>query len=147
MGLRVLFPFIGDSVGGSHISAWQLIQTLPKLEIEPVILLHMRDGDHARWLQNQGADWIVVNLPVLRPGLRFNINLWRLLGGISISRKLLKDLRIDLVHGNDGRINYAWSFWSKMAGVPMVWHQRTQCSESLQMRLALPFANGMISIS
>lgn len=147
MALRVLFPFIGDTVGGSHISAWQLICALQELGVEPVILLHIGDGQHACWLHDQGAEWTVANLPVLRAGPRFDKNIWNALKGTFLSRKLLKDLRIDLVHGNDGRVNYAWSLWSRFSKVPMVWHQRTQWSNSIQMRLALPFTHGVISIS
>ena len=147
MALRILFPFIGDTVGGSHISAWQLITALPELGVEPIILLHKGDGDHARWLHDQGAEWTVANLPVLRAGPRLDLNIWSALNGIFLSRKLLKNLRIDLVHGNDGRVNYPWTLWSRIAGVPMVWHQRTQWSNSRQMRMALPFTHGVISIS
>ena len=147
MSLRVLFPFIGDTVGGSHISSWQLIWSLPEFDVEPVILLHQGDGYHARWLNDQGARWHVADLPVLYAGCRLDINILKNVKGVLEARRILKDLNIDLVHGNDGRINYAWSFWSRLSGVPLVWHQRSRWSWSRMSRLALPFAKGVISIS
>ena len=38
--MRVLFPFIGNSVGGSHVSAVDLILRLAEAKIEPKVLLH-----------------------------------------------------------------------------------------------------------
>ena len=38
--MKILFPFVGDSVGGSHRSILELYYQLRKKSIEPVFVLH-----------------------------------------------------------------------------------------------------------
>lgn len=147
MSLRVLFPFIGDTVGGSHVSAWQLVNALPEFGVEPIVLLHIGDGYHASWLREQGGEWRVASLPILRADRRIDVNVWRILRGVYPAGKLLKEWHIDLVHGNDGRVNRAWAPWARVAGIPMVWHQRVRWTDSRQVRCSLPFTAGVVSIS
>lgn len=145
--MRVLFPFIGDTVGGSHISSYQLICALRELDVEPIILLHQREGKHASWLANLGETWEVEELPILLSSRRVDINARRLIRGLKPASRLLQKLEIDLVHGNDSRVNRAWATWCRWANIPMIWHQRSEYKKSIQIRLALPLASGVISIS
>lgn len=145
--IRILFPFIGDTVGGSHVSSWQLVCALREMDVEPVILLHQGNGKLESWLRDKGAEWRTLPLPILRADRRIDINAWKKLRGLWPAGKLLKDWNIDLVHGNDGRINRAWAVWTRFAGVPMVWHQRVRWTASKQVRMTMPFASSVISIS
>ena len=38
--MKILFPFVGDSVGGSHLSSLNLCKTLKANNYEVVVLLH-----------------------------------------------------------------------------------------------------------
>jgi len=145
--LRILFPFVGNTVGGSHISSWQLICGLRELGIDPIILLHQEEGTHATWLANHGETWEVEHLPTIASNHRFDVKARRILDGFRRASKLLWDLNIDLVHGNDDCINRSWVLWCQWASVPMIWHQRSKWPNSRKIRWILPAASGVISIS
>src|SRR6478672_4538615 len=51
--IRVCFPFVGDDVGGSHISALKLIQNLDRSRVETVLVLQEPTGPLATFLQRQ----------------------------------------------------------------------------------------------
>ena len=40
--IKICFPFVGDSIGGSHISAIELIKKLDKNFFSPIIVLHKK---------------------------------------------------------------------------------------------------------
>jgi len=42
--MKILFPFVGDSVGGSHISAIELIKELKNTGANVLIVLHVENG-------------------------------------------------------------------------------------------------------
>ena len=41
----VAFPFAGDDFGGSDISAVQLISSLDREWVKPIVMLHSHKGD------------------------------------------------------------------------------------------------------
>lgn len=145
--MRVLFPFIGDTLGGSHISSYQLIYSLRELGVEPIILLHQKEGSLATWLAKLGEKWQLESLPVLSLNRRSDLNALKILRGLGKASKVLRKLEIDLVHGNDTRINRAWSIWSRWANIPMIWHQRSAWKNVNQKSWTLSTASGIISIS
>ncbi|MGQ3684445.1 MAG: glycosyltransferase family 4 protein [Candidatus Loosdrechtia sp.] len=144
--LRVCFPFVGDTVGGSHLSSWQLICALQEMSVETMILVHQK-GKYLQWLEDQGGKCEIVELPYICPGLRSIYNWFRILSSTWSVRKLLRKLDIDLIHCNDSRMNATWAIWAKAANIPMVWHQRSTWSIGRQARVSLRFASGVISIS
>ena len=57
--ITVCFPFIGDGLGGSHISAVKLIAHLdPDLLVTPVVALHVGDGPLAAYLADKGVPFV-----------------------------------------------------------------------------------------
>lgn len=145
--MRVLFPFVGDTLGGSHISSYQLICSLREFGVEPIILLHQKEGKLAPWLAKLEEKWHLESLPILRLDSRSATNALQILRGLGKASKVLRKLEIDLVHGNDTRINRAWSIWAKWANIPMVWHQRSVWKKLNQKSWTLSTASGIISIS
>jgi glycosyltransferase involved in cell wall biosynthesis len=144
--LRILFPFVGDTVGGSHVSAWQLMHALKDLSVIPVILIHQK-GKYMHWVEEQGGAYELVELPFIRSGDGPLRNWCRILAGTYSARKLIRKLNIDLVHCNDGRMNLTWAPWAMAEGIPMVWHQRARWTDSRQLKASLSLASGVISIS
>ena len=122
---RVCFPFIGDSVGGSHMSALLLIQGLAHSRYETSIVIH-QEGPLAEHLRAVNLPFELVPLPVYAGGtpnaaaiaLAMLRNLPRL-------ARYLKQHRVDIVHANDLRTNLTWSAPTRLTGRPFVWHQRT----------------------
>ena len=37
--IRICFPFVGDSIGGSHLSALELIKNIDNILFDPLIVL------------------------------------------------------------------------------------------------------------
>lgn len=149
--MRVLFPFAGDTVGGSHISSWQLISALRNFkEVEPYIFLHKPDGIHASWLSDREETYHVESLPlIVSKWLYIGTNIKKITGSSEKASELIRRLSIDIVHANDGRMNRAWAIWAKQAGIPMVWHQRAKWNsvKNIQTHWSLTAPSGIIYIS
>lgn len=148
---RVLFPFAGDTVGGSHISSWQLICALRAFgEVEPIILLHKPNGIHASWLSDHGETYKMESLPLMISNWRFlRTNFKTVFGGSKKASEVVKRLGIDIIHANDGRMNRSWAVWAKQAGIPMVWHQRARWNsiKNIQTHWSFTAPSGIIYIS
>jgi len=130
--LKVLFPFVGDSVGGSHLSSLELCSLLRSKGYEPVIVLHRPDGPLARLLQNKKIAYQTIETKRLA-GETGGI-LGVLAGALCNLRPFFQFIRrngIDIVHGNDLRVNLTWSVATRFSGRRFIWHQRTIMSSSL----------------
>ncbi len=143
---RVCYPYVGDTVGGSHISSLLLASKLPPDRFVPLIAVHQR-GALTEHLEEQGiAHTVLSDIPLLEAGNGVNVAA-RLL---TLSRRIGAFLRaneIDLVHGNDGRINQTWVLPSRLAGRPYIWHQRARFDRSRLRRLTARFASEIVCIS
>ena len=130
--MRVLFPFVGDSLGGSHKSTLLLIEFLETKNIESIVVLHQRYEPLARLLEEKEITFFLLPTSKLAgsdPSItNIVFNVMRNL--IPFSFFLLKH-RINIVHGNDLRINLSWSLPSFITFRKFVWHQRTVLSKSM----------------
>jgi glycosyltransferase involved in cell wall biosynthesis len=106
--LRVLFPFDGTSIGGSHVSACTLITALDREIVEPITLLE-REGEAAEFFRRRGIE----------------IEVARRVPGLAARIAFLRRRRIDVVHTNDARAHVPWGLAADMIGSRHVWHQRT----------------------
>jgi GalNAc-alpha-(1->4)-GalNAc-alpha-(1->3)-diNAcBac-PP-undecaprenol alpha-1,4-N-acetyl-D-galactosaminyltransferase len=145
--VKVLLPFVGDTIGGSHHSAALLIRELPGLDIDPVVLIH-RSGQLEPFLVERGIRvQSESNLPVWEGGSGPISSIFRLL---AITPRLwlrLRALNVDVVHVNDGRMAISWCLACRLAGVPLVIHQRTRFAPSRVSALALGMAARVLAIS
>ena len=124
MNKNIIFPFVGDSIGGSHISSVLLIKELKK-KMNVKIILHIR-GPLAEYLKKQNLKFEYLKINKL-PGddytfFNFVKNLFNSYQKVQIYLRRNKD--IDFIHGNDLRINLLWSF-SSFSLKNYIWHQRT----------------------
>ena len=58
----IAFPFVGDTVGGSHLSTLLLMRELPQLGFRAVALVH-DDGLLITYLTSQGIEFLQTGLP------------------------------------------------------------------------------------
>ena len=144
--MRILFPFVGTTIGGSHISSLTLIKALRTQSVEPFIVVH-EPQPYLDWASAQGEQVTLVKLPYLRAGEHHLLSRVKLFTGFGSARRLLRGLGIDLVHGNDNRMNHTWVHWARKAAVPFVWHQRNKWKQSPRAHETLNMASGVISIS
>lgn len=123
--LDILFPYTGDSVGGSHISSLLLARALRGAGHRVTLGLH-RDGALAAFLREQGEAWDW--LPdVAAPKLRAP---WRQWLRRRAARRVLAPVaeRYDLVHSHDMRNHLIWSAATEDGAARHIWHQRTPAS-------------------
>jgi glycosyltransferase involved in cell wall biosynthesis len=125
MTSSVLFPFVGDSLGGSHISALSLIDALPEQGVRSVVGLHQTAGPLAEHLNQRGtpfealpANAVVSGGGLVREPLRM------LAAGRSLAH-MLREQNWTVVHTNDARMHLTWAVAARLSGSAHVWHQRT----------------------
>lgn len=129
--MKLLFPFVGDSIGGSHLSALELCKILKENDHDVIILLHDMDGPLSKMLKKSGIEHIELKTAYLAgqsPNV-FMIFFGMILNIFPLTKFILKN-DVDIVHGNDLRINLTWSVAAKIAKAKFIWHQRTILSGS-----------------
>jgi glycosyltransferase involved in cell wall biosynthesis len=150
---RVVFPFIGDEVGGSHISAMKLIAGLDKTIIEPVIILHTSDGPLAKYFDALALPYLIApRISVLSPRYRKPILtiLRKALaypGDLRAMVRFLKQLKAKIVHTNDGQIHATWALPARLAGAKLLWHHRSDPRARGVNWLAPLLANEIVTVS
>ncbi len=145
--LRILLPFIGDTVGGSHVSAIILAKLLQQHNHDVIIGLH-HIGPLANYLTGRGIayrhlqiDHFVAATPRTIKDARRAMNCFRAV------RRSLSDIAPDIVHTNDGRCHLSWTPVARLAGIPTIWHQRTLLDASRLTRNVVRLATRTVSIS
>ena len=145
--MRVLFPFVGDSVGGSHRSIFELYNTLRSGPITPVFVLH-KIGPLSELLDDLKIKYELLPVKYLAGN---SPHILKIFFSIVFSffkiRKFIRKNEIDLVHGNDLRINLTWSLSTRLSGALYLWHQRSLMSSSVLWRLSPLLANHFVTIS
>jgi len=145
MTLRILYPFVGDSIGGSHVSTLSLISGLDREKFNPVILVH-QDSILADYLADRQIPFVLhTELGVLNRGTLLEDCFGILCRAYGIS-KVLKRHKIDLVHTNDLRMHLTWGLGARLAGCGVVWHQRTG-DDSRRNALFSMLAHRILTIS
>ena len=138
---RVLFPYVGNAVGGSHISSLLLAAGLDPERYEPIVAVH-QEGELWSYLEEWGIS--AVRAPHLGAALSGRtvrmaaLMMPRLIG-------LLRRLRIDIVHTNDARMHYYWIPAAKLTGRRSVLHLRN--AAQLRIGTASRLADAMITVS
>jgi len=145
--LKILFPFVGDSVGGSHHSIIELYRELLKNNITSLILIHQK-GPLSVFLDDIGISYKY--MPINRFAGE-EPNFFKMLYGVLINfnkiHKYIQRNKISIVHGNDLRINLTWSFPTKLSPASYVWHQRSRMSSSSLWNIVYLLADYFVAIS
>ena len=147
MSFKICFPFVGDSIGGSHVSSLNLIKNLKKLGFNIKIVVHQK-GIYFDYLKKNKIDFDFLkinNLAGQDPNF-FKVLFFSLKNFFKIS-KYIKQNKFDIIHGNDLRVNLNWSFAS-IGKSKYIWHQRNFINkESLLFIPLLLFSSKIIVIS
>lgn len=151
--IAVGFPFSGDAIGGSHISALNLISSLDRKHIRPVVFVHYPNQALSRYLDENKIDYVSIDdIEVLQPqyvagvgnrsvsALRYPITILKII-------KLLRRHRIDIVHTNDGVIHATWALPTCLAGAKLLWHHRGDPSARGVNILAPFLASHVVTVS
>jgi glycosyltransferase involved in cell wall biosynthesis len=137
----VCFPFIGDVVGGSHISALNLILHLDPERFRPLVVLAVPDGPLARIVHDRGV--VVEPAPTTRYLERGRGSLHAaatlILRETMRLRRYLRERDVRIVHTNEGRIHATWAIPARLAGAKHLWHHRAD-REVRGVRFLAPIA-------
>lgn len=143
--MRICVPFVGDSVGGSHISALALLRNLEGISVE--IVLH-RTGPLQAYLERHGFSCTM--LPCHRLIGESRTPMGHVRDAIRAVPSLLVHLqrsRPDCVYTNDLRMHLSWAAATQIHGTPHLWHQRTRWAQSRIVSLCAHRTRTFIAIS
>ena len=121
---RILFPFVGNTIGGSHISTLALVEGLDRARFDPVIALH-QEGQFAEHLMKRGVPYLLV--PKVKT-VRTGPVLERIATMACCAHALpsfLRENRVAVVHTSDMAMHLSWGLAARLAGAKFVWHQRS----------------------
>lgn len=128
--LRVCFPFVGDTIGGSHISALTLIRALDRAAVTPLIVVH-GEGAFTEHLQAEGIAFTLLPLArTLGRGSGLLAHLADLAGTLPPLIRFLRREAVDLVHSNDARMHQTWALPARLSGTRHLWHERNRFAPS-----------------
>jgi glycosyltransferase involved in cell wall biosynthesis len=144
--MKIFFPFIGDTVGGSHVSAILLIRALKPAGYSPVVFLHQPGPLEAR-LRQEAIDFSSAPVPHYAPSGGRLRSLLHLCMAIPRMVGRLRQAGIGIVHTNDARSLVTWAVPCLLAGARLVHHQRTRFVVSRIPNAALALARAIITIS
>ncbi len=140
---RSCFPFVGDSVGGSQISAVMLIMALDRARYEPLVILH-EPGPLTGYLEDQKIDFEILPLGAyVGPGPGRLSHLRHILITTPVLYRFLRRHTISIVHAQDGRMNQTCGMPARLSGASFICHQRSKYAPSGLTQLAMRLADGI----
>lgn len=145
--MKILFPYCGDTVGGSHISSLLLVKALSEYpSIQPSVVIH-QTGQLQQYLdENQINYSLITEGTELVKSAQIWKQLWLMFKAALHLSDFLRKNNIDIVHTNDQRMHLTWLFAAKLAGCRFIWHQRTICPYFRYGFFSL-FADRVVTIS
>ncbi|WP_018237025.1 glycosyltransferase family 4 protein [Ensifer sp. BR816] len=144
----VCFPFIGDFIGGSHLSALGLIRNLPK-SFAPLVVLHETEGPVAELFRREGIDFEPAPVPnrLQRLGAHNGAAVLNVARTLPALVRYLRARNVAIVHTNDGRAHLMWGLAARLAGSKHLWHHRGDASSFGLRRVAPWLANRLVAVS
>ena len=145
--MHICFPFVGDSLGGSHISTLILIAELIQRGFEVTIVCHcsgpLKKEIEARRLS---AETLEISSDIGRRGglVSYCADTSRSFRPIY---QFLKKIRPDVIHTNDMRVHLYWSIPARLRHTPVVWHQRTFIGKSKLAVATMYLSTHIVAIS
>lgn len=131
---KILYPFVGDSVGGSHVSTVITIKNLDVRKFKYEVVLE-KAGPLEKFLKINNIDYFILNQK--KTGFIFSF-LKRFF--------VLTESKPDIVHTNDLRMHHRWTILCFIKKIPHLWHQHTLYYSRIN-RFYLLFATRVITIS
>lgn len=145
--IKVCYPFVGDSLGGSHISTLTLVDFIKKEKpgINANVLVFSANSAFLEYLSNNDISYKDFGLK-LRNYSKLTIVL-DIFKSIYYVVKYLKKEKIDIVHTNDLRMNLIFLVASKFVATKHIWHQRTSMPQSVLGQKIFLLSDKFLTIS
>jgi glycosyltransferase involved in cell wall biosynthesis len=135
----VAFPFAGSLVGGSHLSAAKLIQSLDRRRYHPVVILHQLEGPLADMLREAGIGFEPAPSERYLDGARLWHDAGFVLSQTLRFARFLRQREVRIVHSNDGHSHATWALPTRLAGARLLWHHRKD-PDAKGLRYLAPWA-------
>ena len=143
----ICFPFVGDKLGGSHISTLLISKNIQKKFFLPIIAVHS-NGILTDYLENKKIKYSQLkNKTFLGEKKILQTNFFNFFKTLNETISFLKKNKVDIVHTNDLRIHLMWSLSSKIFGCKCIWHQRSLFPDWLLYKSISRLSNKILSIS
>lgn len=136
--MNILFPFYGDSIGGSHISTSIIIKNL-KPPFNPIVIIH-KEGVLSKYFESNNIPYeIDSQLKFHKAGfIKYFLSLTNYY-------RFLKKNKIEIIHTNEIDMHLTWILPSFIFMIKHLWHQRTPGpNKSIYFSL---FANKVLTVS
>jgi glycosyltransferase involved in cell wall biosynthesis len=143
----VCFPFVGDRIGGSSISALNLIRHLDRDRYRPLILMHDLDGPAAQLFRDEHLEVEPAPIGQCANGDARGRDLRFALGKAGRLSRYLRARDVRIVHTNDGRMHATWAVAARLAGARLLWHHRGNPNAAGLRFLAPWVADRVVSVS
>lgn len=149
----VCFPFGGGIVGGSHISAVKLIQSLDRDMFRPMVVVHGDAGQVGTLLRDEAVAHEAAPSPrhfSLDPNRSRIGNLVGHIRAVTAQAVLpgfLRARNVRIVHTNDGAMHATWALPARLAGARLLWHHRSDPDGRGLRRLAPLLAHKVVGVS
>ena len=146
----VCFPFVGDHIGGSHISALGLITNLDASRFAPLVVLHEKDGPLAELLASLNVGFEVAPVPN-SIGFAEEGRGGAFASALAIAKALpslagyLRRRKVEIVHTNDGRMHVTWGLAARLVGAKLLWHHRGD-PRSAGLRYVAPWLANRLAV-
>lgn len=124
--VRILFPFVGDLIGGSHLSTLELVQGLERETYQPLVSVH-RSGALRDYLAQLHIS--PIQLATYWFGQEHHTisranHYFKSTSDVLKLAYFLRKHHIQIVHTNDKQIHAIWGKAAQIAGVKHVLHLR-----------------------
>lgn len=118
----ILFPFVGDSVGGSQIATRVLISNLKSIQYNFEVLIFNDSGDLSDYFSKYKIKFTIIR----KKGKDQYFSVFKeFIYNFFYVKSFLKEKNISLVHTNDIRMHYLWSLYSITNKFYHIWHQHS----------------------
>jgi glycosyltransferase involved in cell wall biosynthesis len=143
----VCFPFVGDRLGGSSISALNLIRHLDRERYVPLILMHQVEGAAARLFRDEQLPFEAAPIEECASGTDRALDLRFAIRKAGFLARFLRSRDVGIVHTNDGRMHATWALPARLAGAKLLWHHRADPGAAGLRYLAPWVAHQVVSVS
>ena len=147
--VTVCFPFIGDFIGGSHLSALGLIRNLDRSRFTPLVVLHHPNGPVADIFRREGVQFEAApaHNHLNRRQQRNSAAAATVTRTLPALVRYLKARNVAIVHTNDGRTHLSWGLAARLAGSKHLWHHRNDATSFGLRRVAPWLSNRVVAVS
>ena len=145
--INICFPFVGDSIGGSHLSTIEVIKNLNKAIFDITVVVHKK-GILYEYLKKKGLNPNILKINnYVGKTKGFLINFLYIIKNVFKLTPYINKKEIDVVHLNDSSAGLSWIIPTKLSKAKLIWHQRVVFPKWKLYKALSIFSDKIICIS